>query len=61
MGQITPTLNCLKSNQEIENIKESVSDMKADIKMIKENHLHHIQADITEIRTDIKILLLRIG
>ena len=38
---------------------EELNDIKADIKMIKENHLHHIEKDISEIKMDIKILLSR--
>lgn len=60
MGNITPTLNCFKSNQDI-------SDIKDDIRNIRENHLHSINLDIAEIKmdmleikTDIKVILMKL-
>ena len=52
MGNITPTLNCLKG--------DDIDDIKSDIKMIKENHLKHIEKDVADIKTDIKLILLRL-
>ncbi len=51
MGGISPTLNCLKG--------DDIDGIKADIKTIKENHLHHLEKDVAEIKTDIKLILLR--
>jgi len=33
-----------------------ISQMKLDIQLIKENHLAHIQDDMNNMRTDIKII-----
>lgn len=42
---------------------KDIQEVKQDIKIIKENHLHHIENDIRELKTDIKLInsaLLRI-
>jgi len=54
MGQIFSNIiencNCGSSeNKEIENIKQ-------DINIIKNNHLHHIEKDVNDIKMDIKII-----
>ena len=62
MGNINPTLNCLKGNKDDKDAEQdkTITEIKADIKMIKENHLKHIETDVAEIKTDIKLILLRI-
>ena len=63
MGNINPTLNCLKSNDK-ENIdneqNKAIAEIKLDIKLIKENHLEHLKEDVREIKTDVKLILLRL-
>jgi len=44
----------------VEDIENKIKDIKADIKMIKENHLFHIERDMNEMKMDIKILLSKI-
>ena len=41
--------------------KEDIDEMKLDIRMIKENHLHHIERDINDMKTDIKIILVKLS
>ena len=41
--------------------KEDIDDIKLDIRMIKENHLHHIEKDVAEIKMDIKIILSKLS
>jgi len=41
--------------------KEDIDEIKLDIRMIKENHLHHLEKDIAEIKTDIKIILSKMS
>ena len=38
--------------KESKEIKEEIKDIKGSIKTIKENHLHHIEKDITALKTD---------
>ena len=35
-------------------VRLEINDIKSDISTIKENHLHHIEKDIFEIKTEIK-------
>ena len=41
--------------------KEDIDEIKLDIRMIKENHLHHLEKDIAEIKMDIKIILSKLS
>ena len=52
MGGIAPTLNCLKSNND--ELEQKIAGMETDIKLIKENHLYHIQADMNQMNLDIR-------
>ena len=56
---ITALLNIItcKDNRN----KEDIDDIKLDIRMIKENHLAHLERDVAEIKTDIKLILMKIS
>ncbi len=41
--------------------KEEIDEIKLDIRLIKENHLAHIQADMLEMKMDIKIILMKLS
>ena len=36
--------------------KDDIDEMKRDIHTIKTNHLHHLEFDVSEIKTDIKLM-----
>ncbi len=59
MGQVFSNVieNCNCGSQTEDN---ELQDIKLDIKMIKENHLHHIEKDISEMKMDIKIILSKL-
>lgn len=39
------------------NLDQKIISIEEDIKLIKENHLHHIEKDISDIKGDIKAVL----
>jgi len=41
---------------QIDNLTDDVNTLKADVKIIKENHLAHIQSDMTKIREDVSFI-----
>ena len=43
-------------DKEIIRLHQSISEINIDIKIIKENHLHHMREDIIDIKTDVKIM-----
>jgi len=49
----------------LENIKKSIDDNAKDIKMIKENHLFHIEKDLATTRADVswvkRIVFITLG
>ena len=44
-------------DKEIKTVKENYADIKEDIKLIKENHLRHIENDIGTLKSDMKVTL----
>lgn len=44
-------------DKELKSVKENYSDIKEDIKLIKENHLRHIENDIGTLKSDMKVTL----
>ena len=45
-----------EQDKEINKLHQSIREINRDIKVIKENHLHHIEQDINEMKTDIKLI-----
>lgn len=45
-----------KNERRIDAVVDDMNEVKADIKNIKENHLAHIQADMTTVREDIAFI-----
>lgn len=62
MGQIFSNVieNC-SCGSSSNDYSEEIQEMKTDIKIMKENHLHHIESDVNELKTDMKILNNEIG
>jgi len=56
MGNINPTLNCLKSGDKDKEQDTTINNIKIDIKNIRDNHLVHIESDMAEVRLDIKLI-----
>ncbi len=53
-SSVIGTCNCSNLYDDIS--KEELTKIRMDISMIKENHLKHLERDVSEVKTDIKII-----